>query len=738
MKHFKGDLTGGMTTSLIRLPEAMALGALVFAPLGPEYIPLGIVSGLISLAISNLTTAPLGDMPVMNNAPFSLSAFMLLATLKIIIESIGGDITNPAVAATVISLLFLTTFLSGAFQCLFSILKVGSLAKYIPYPVLAGLLNGSAVVIFMSQINIFLGLPRAEKIVEIGTNISQIKIYTLVVGLSVIIFIWLGPKLYKKIPSLFYGIVGGTLVYYFLIYFGFKDVLGSVIGSIPAGIPTPKYGLEFYRVFSSSTYWPLIGQLLPLSLGIAAINSLRSMIVISVGNNLISERTNANKELFAQGSSNMLTGIFGGISTAGSMSSTLANYQYGGRTSLSRAVSGIFPILILLFLHPLVSKIPNAVLAGMLIMIAIASFDSWSVSLVSKVIPDYSKGNKNTLINLISVLAVTLSVVVLGILEALVIGLGISISLFVFKMSKSGLRRELNAGTCQSNTQREESECKLLEKEGHRIHILELEGAFFFGTADKIEEHVENLINNKTLSFLILDFLRINGIDTTGVKIIKQLIKKCKENNIALYLSSITPTKSEIYQELSNFLTIKEISTHCFTELETALSYAEDFLLDSYLDKNRYKTEMPVEEHNAFNFLNKEEIIIIKKYLVKKVFKDKEQVFKQGDPGELIYFIVQGRAQISFQTCKLDGTCQIIGTLCPGTVLGEMSFIDRGQRSTDVFAVDDLICFELSLADMNQMYEEYPELPYKILAGIAKQLSIRLRVANRIQSSLRD
>ncbi|MFC1814242.1 SulP family inorganic anion transporter [Thermodesulfobacteriota bacterium] len=494
--QLKGDLSGGVISALIPFPKAMALGVLVFAPLGPDFISFGIIAGLIALIISNVTVAFLGAMPIMISAPYSLSSFMLLAALNIIIGKLGGNISNTAMASVSVAFLFLTIFLSGGFQCLFGLCRIGDLAKYIPYPVLAGLVNGSALMIIFFQIKVILGLPKTVALKEIVSHFSEIQFFTLVVGLTACLAIWGGPRIIKKIPSPFYGLIAGSMVYYLFVFIGLENSLGSVIGAIPSIIPTPRYGMEFFQLIIAKNYWPLIVELIPLALGVAAINSLRSLVVCTTADNLIEKRSNANKELFGQGCGNMMNGIFGGISTASSMPSTLANYQYGGRTSFSRAVSGIFPLLVLLFLYPLVAKIPHAVLAGLLIMIALESIDAWSLNLFSQVKPAWTAGDKSSLVNLIIVLTVTAIVIIFGILEALGFGLAISIGWFVVRMSKSVIRQEFKADTFHSNTQRRKEEFELLEKEGHLIRILELEGALFFGTSDKIAVHVENYLKN--------------------------------------------------------------------------------------------------------------------------------------------------------------------------------------------------------------------------------------------------
>lgn len=728
----KGDFIGGITATIIPFPWAMALGAMIFAPLGPKFITMGIAAGMIAIFVSNFSTAFLGSMPIMHNAPFSLSSFMLLAALQSITTHLG-DMSSEENVLMAVTLLFFIVFMSGAFQCLFGIFRVGNLARYIPYPVLSGLLNGSALLIILAQIRPILGLSVSINILDISRVYPLIQWLTLIVGIVTCIAVWLGPKINKKIPAPLYGLIAGSSIYYTFISLGFSDKLCSVLGTVSSVLPSLRYGATFSEFFKNTIHSPLILELMPLAIGVAAINSLSTLVVCSAGDNIRGERSNSNKELFGQGFSNMLNGLLGGISTAGSMPSTLSNYKYGGRTLYSRAISGIFALLILLFLHPLIAKIPHAVLAGLLIMIAINAADAWSFHLLFRIKSVWTNKDKTAFGNIFIVSMVTLTVIMFGIFRALGVGLAISIISFIIRMGKSGIRRELQADTFHSNTKRGKKEMEILEKEGESIVILELEGALFFGTAEKVATRVEEYIKD-TAKFILLDFKKINEIDSTGAKIIKQLKKKCDRKNITIYLSAIWG-KSSSFSELENFFSKDQLQACCYCDLETSLSVAEDKLLDDILGKERYTKEISLEELEVFELFEKEEIEYIKKYLIKKTYKPNEQIFKKGETGDSVYFIMKGRTHIFLES---HGSRQRISTLCRGTTVGEMALIEKRPRSADVFASEEVVCLQLTTKELNEITQENSIVALKILKGIAKELSTRLRISNRIQVHLKN
>jgi SulP family sulfate permease len=626
---------------------------------------------------------------------------------------------------------------SGVFQVLFGLMRLGNLAKYIPYPVLAGLMTGTAILILADQVKIFFGLESYKGISDLFANLDQVQLPTLVTGVVTCLAIWWGPKLFtKKIPEPFYGMAAGTACYYLFQVSGLEQSLGSVVGAIPASIPTPSYAVDMAELVADSRWHSAIWGLLPLALSIAAIDSLRAMVAIVTADNLTRQRSNANRELIGQGLGNMVSGLFGGITTTGTVPNIQANYRYGGRTRASRAFSGIFSLAILLALHPVVSFIPKVVLAGMLVMIAFAGFDKLILELLAHIWRHGRKTSKEILIDLMVVLLVVGVLIGRGIFEAIAAGFALSILIFVVRMGKEIVRRQYSADQVRSNVTRLSSEVQMLEQEGKKIHVMELEGAFFFGTADKIAALADELFK-RDVRFIVLDFKRVTDVDSTGAEILRQLREKCADRKRQLILSGAGSTATEIrLGELADILEKMELEQQSFANVDDALAWAEDRLLDGLLGADRYEREVELRQVGALSSLTEDETRLLQGYLQRKTFPDGDFVFRQGDTDSEMFFIVRGRAHVHLHV-KRENISQRLGTLCPGTLFGEMALISRAPRAASVLAEGSLTCYQVSDDTLRRLNAEHPDLAYKVLIGVAKELAERVRIANRTTALLK-
>ena len=165
--QLRGDILGGITATLVGLPGSMAYGIIVFAPLGTDYVAIGAAAGLIGLVFANLGAGLAGSNPVLITTPDPVSSLMLAAALSIVLDTIVA-IETPDAATLATILLFFIVFASGFCQVVLGLLKLGNLAKYIPYPVTAGILNGVAILMFVDQVRPLLGLSSGNSFTDIG------------------------------------------------------------------------------------------------------------------------------------------------------------------------------------------------------------------------------------------------------------------------------------------------------------------------------------------------------------------------------------------------------------------------------------------------------------------------------------------------------------------------------------------------------------------------------------------
>lgn len=731
ISNLPGDLTGGTTATILALPEAMAYGTIVFAPLGPEYIAAGVVAGLIALCFSNLCSAGCGGVRVMNNGPYSMTSLMIASAVMII----AGKLPTRDVNIT-LGLLFLMIFLSGLFQVLFGLLKVDILVKYIPYPVTSGLLNGTAILIILSQIKPILGMSGGNS----PPHFDHIQPLTFLVGLVTILTIAYGPKFTKKIPAPFMGIGAGTVIYYVFLLSGFQNHIGPTIGAIPFTIPTPKYAIDFVTILFSGPFFGIPPELVWLAMGIAIVSSLQSLIAAVSVDNLLKTSSNTKRELIGQGLGNIVSSLFGGIVSAGSQSRAMANFSYGGRTANSRLFSGLFALAILLFISPLLAKLPKVVLAATLVVLAFRIFDAWSFNVLSLLISKEIR-IKQVISDVLVVVLVAGTLVFVGVFEAVGTGIFISILLFIFRMGKNVIRREYNGKRIRSNVHRTLEEITCLEKHGHKIMVYELEGSLFFGTADKVAATIEKILETD-VDYIIVDLRRVSDIDSTGAQILVRMMDRCRDMNKHMMLSSINSIRNS--DALSTSLSIlkdqcveNDHYRHCYIEtIDDALGWAEDRLLAQHFGEDRYDKKMPLSGIDVLSKFSKSDLNILNPYLVEAVYNTNDVILEQETPGEQVYFIVQGKVQIIIDLPNRVGKNKI-ATLCPGTVFGEMAIIDRGAHSANVVAETDVICYYLTNAALHRLNQEQPELAHQLMIGFARELSKRIRIANRITTELK-
>jgi SulP family sulfate permease len=373
-------------------------------------------------------------------------------------------------------------------------------------------------------------------------------------------------------------------------------------------------------------------------------------------------------------------------------------------------------------------------LSGVLVVAGIKVFDKWSFGLVRRFFSG-TRDKKQVAADILIIITVAAVLIFVGIFEAVGIGVLISLCLFVYRMGKEIIRRNYTAERIRSNVHRSPKEFKILEKKGSRIRILELEGTLFFGTADKLAGLVENFDTADT-EILILDLSRLSDIDSTGANMLFQIKERCLKKEISLALSALGEDDNNRHFLKSIGILEKLGTQNIFTQTEIALAWAEDSLLEKELGKNRYDTAIPLKGVDAFSELSPSELEHLETYLETRDYTDGEIIFSQGSEADGMYALSRGRAHIIIHL-DTDETRRI-GSLCPGSIFGEMAILDGKSRSATLIAEGEISCRFLALEKLEQIKKESPPLAHRLLSGLALELSKRIRLANRIATELKQ
>lgn len=501
LSKFKDDLIAGIVVGIVALPLAIAFG--IASGVSPTI-------GLITAIIGGFMVSAFGGNTVQIGGP--TGAFIVIVYNIIATYGLQG--------------LAIATFMAGIILVVMGLFHLGTVIKFIPYPIVVGFTAGIALTIFSTQINDFFGLGLtnvpSEFIPKWGVyfqNFDKIDWGTVAVGIVSLLIIILTPKISKKLPGALIAIIVVTVAVYFL-----KDLLGINVetigdrfGSMSNEIPEP-HGFEL----SMAT----INQLMPSAFTIAVLCAIESLLSATVADGVTGSRTNSNTELIGQGIANIAVPFFGGIPVTGAIARTMTNITNGGRTPVAGIVHTIVLLLIFLFLMPLINYVPMACLAAVLLVVSY-NMSGW------RTVVGIFKSPKSD----ISVLLVTFFLtVIFDLTIAIEIGLLLAVVLFLRRVMENteikvySEQLDIAEGT-ESNTH------EMLDV-AKGVEVYEIDGPFFFGVATKFDEMMRTSMANKPL-VRIIRMRKVPFIDSTGIHNLELLIKSSQNDGIHVVLSGV-------------------------------------------------------------------------------------------------------------------------------------------------------------------------------------------------------
>jgi sulfate permease, SulP family len=512
LKHLKGDLTGGVVAAIVALPLALAFG--VASGLGAQAglygaIACGIFAGLFG-GTPGQVSGPTGPMTV------------------VVASMIAAHTGQP-------ELIFAAILLGGLLQIAMGALKMGGLIRYIPYPVISGFMTGIGIIIIAVEIPPLFGLPTPSNAVEgikaIADIPSGLNPLAIVIGLVTILIIYLLPRLLRGIPPALVALFGCTLA---TVYLGLEIPQIRDIGAIPAGMPAPHIPL---------VSWANLTVIFSAGLSLAVLGAIDSLLTSVVVDKVTFQHHNSNRELIGQGIGNFVSGLFGGLPGAGATMRSIVNVQSGGKTQLSGVIHGVLLLGVLLGLGSLVSTIPLACLAGILITVGISIMDKRGLKSIGR-------APSGDILVMIIVLLLT---VFLDLITAVLVGL--SIATFIFCKRFADLESSEH-GHLESLQEFYDTIQRIPPEDLKRIYSYTFVGPLFFGEVSNFNRVLSQLSDIK---ILILNLENVNLVDQTGVFALDDTIKLLNQRGIRLLFTGL-------HHHLDPLLTKMNVSRHILPE----------------------------------------------------------------------------------------------------------------------------------------------------------------------------
>jgi sulfate permease, SulP family len=728
LRHLRGDLMGGFTAAILTIPMSVGYGLLALSPLGESYTAIAVLAGLYAPVAGCLAAVLLAANTTMIYAPRSIVTFLMGSiVLHSIVQSSLPALQGTSSAA-VLALCFFLVFLAGAFQALFGLLRLGSLVKYIPAPVIAGFQNAAAVLIFCSQLHAFFGFKHPVPVLSIPSHLYEAQPLTILIGVIACVLMLKGARVTRIVPPTILGLLAGVAAYYFFVFIGLSEQLGPVIGPLPFGWPTPQYLFEFGQAIADPQLLHMAPLLVAGAVSLAIVASLDGLLCARLVEADSGQRVQGNRELIRLGVGNMVAASFGGIANGINLGSCFANHRSGARTPLSVLVCAVVILLVIVALSPLISYLPHVVIAALLAAIAIQLVDRWTLQIVRKLASGDLVNRKSILLDLLIIVLVAVAAIALDIVIAVVIGLCVTIVFFLLRMSKSVIRSAYRCDIVRSRKTRDPALMEVLSEHGAKILVVELEGAIFFGTAENLAIYLESARNNN-VSYLILDVRRVNEIDSTGARILLEAHDRFTKEGKYLLLSSVPDAKmADFLKDMG--VTAALTRSRIFPDVDRAIEWAEEHLILMQLGDMESGIEFPFARLDALANMTEKELGIMKAALSRHVYRKGEIVFREGDTSDELYLVAKGSASVRLRLAGTDREIRLV-TFSAGISFGDVALLDREARSATVEADEDLVCYVLTRTNFEKITIEHPAVAIKLLINLGRELSARLRRATR-------
>ena len=536
---FMSDLMAGIIVGIVALPLAIAFG--IASGVTPE-------KGIITAIIAGLLISVFGGSKVQIGGP--TGAFIVIVFGIIAEYGIGG--------------LTIATFMAGIFLILMGVLRVGTIIKYIPYPIIVGFTSGIALTIFTTQIKDLFGMQIADvpadfvsKWVVYFQNFSTMEIWPLLIGLCSILIIVYTPKISKKLPGSLVAIIVMTVVALLLKqYVGVTTI--ETIGdrfTINPDMPKPEVPKITWEVFT---------KLMSPALVIAMLGAIESLLSAAVADGVIGDKHDSNQELMGQGIANMVCSLFGGIPATGAIARTMTNINNGGRTPIAGVIHALVLLLIYFFLMPLAKYIPMSCLAGILVVVSY-NMSEWR---------SFKAILKNPKSDIIVLLVTFFLTVIFDLTIAIEVGILIACLLFMRRMS------EVTNVSVETEEIDLSADSDLPDNVEHlaipdRVEVYEINGPYFFGIANRFEEVMNDV--GTIPSVRIIRMRKVPFIDSTGVHNLTNLCEKCLQKDIRIVLSGVNPKVLEVLTKagFDQLIGKDNICSHITIALERARVLAE-------------------------------------------------------------------------------------------------------------------------------------------------------------------
>jgi SulP family sulfate permease len=718
-ERFLPGLIAGVLIGITDVVFALSMGSLIFSGELTQYLSYGIGIALVTSAVVMIGTSLISSVPGVIGSMQDSSSVILAVIAAGLVTTLSVSRVEDKLA-TVLTAITFTTLLTGIFFLALGLFKLGGLVRFIPYPVVGGFLAGTGWLLLQGSFGVMTGMSLNFANIPVLLESNQLVIW--IPGAIFALLLFFGLRNIRHVLAMPGILIGAIVLFYFALLVTGTSVeeatrQGLLLGGVSGEITWQPLAL---KNLLAANWASILGQ--GSNIAIVLILSVVSLLLNASGLELAIRRDiDLNRELRAAGIANIFSGFLGGTVGYHALSLSSLSYRTGARGRLPGLVAGTICAAMLFAGSALLAFFPKPILGGLLLFLGLDFLFEWVIAGWSKLShTDYA--------------VVLLILVVIGATNFLVgvgVGLVAAIILFVLNYSRINVIHHAFSGAeMRSNVERCTYHQRVLAKElGQHIHILELQGFIFFGTANALLDQIRSRVGDRgrpPVHYILLDFRRVNGMDSSAVISFVKGKQLAEAQKITLVLTHLTePMRHRL--ELDG-LSESDPGVRLFPDLDHGLEWCEEQLLEieqvttlhTPVTLSAQLADSSFEKNNTQRLLN---------FLERVNFEKGEYLIHQGEEADRLYFIEMGSVSIYLELGNQERVR--LQTLGLGTAIGEPSLYLGTTCTASVIADSPVTAYRLTRAALSEMKEKEPELAATFHEFAARLLSERLTATTR-------
>ena len=714
------DVLGGSAASVLTITFGLSYALLIFTgPLAP-YLSYGVAATFISSAVLATVIALGSSLPFAVAGPESSTAAMTGILASSLVERMTvADTTAPLLAPVLITL-GIASIVTGIVLCGFGMTRMGRAIRYVPYPVVGGFLGATGFLILLGAVRVITGHRLQFGTLDQFAN--PLNLYELAAACATAIVLYLTWHRSRGSFGLPMILVAGIIFAHVAFWLaGISTAEAQAAGWTFQPPPHVTYMLPWSATEIGRYPWRTLPDLSGDLVAIVFVTASSALFNTAGVEVAVHREANLERELSVTGLANMLSGAFGGYTGCISISRSVLAFNSGGSGRLSGLTVAAISALMLAMAPMLLGYMPKFVLGGLLIYLGADQLHKWIIQ----------SRRRLSLTEYLSLLAIIVIIVQWGFIAGILIGVVIGCATFALSASRiDSIKYSFDGSEFRSSLDRSRDDQAVLSTHGGKIQGLNLQSYLFFGSANRLYQHVKALLaRHPECRFLVFDFKLVTGIDSSAAYSFAQIKRAAHDRGVKLVLVHL-PAAAEKALRSSEFIS-QEIGI--VPELDHALEWCENEIIAQHRDREGEEASLRDwfnqilgSEHDAHALIQRCQRLEV---------DAGEIIVKAGEAADSMHFILDGRVGIMIPADQ--GRTTRVRSLGRYTTIGEMGLVSHAPRSATIQAEVASVLYILSTDQFEAIKSENPALGQKLLTYFVSVMAERLTFANRMIAVLR-